>query len=224
MLSALIEIIPLGIVAAVTPIGTITAIQLNRTSQPVANTIAYVLGGACVYLVLAIVGALVLGGARIFRQHGHPSQLTFWLDIAAGTLFVAAGTFAIVKRKPRSLPSRVQQALATLSPVKAFVLGVVILSPGARNLALLFVALGAVASQGLGVAASTVSLGLFVLLALGPAMAPVVVALTKPPDVAQAIIGSWTSWLERNGQVLIGAIVLALGVKLLVEGLVGLAT
>jgi hypothetical protein len=222
--AALVEIIPLAIVAAVNPIGAITSIALQRSRRPVANTVAYVAGGATMYVVVAILGLLVLGAIQVFGQQGSASTGNHWLDVGLGIALTAAGLVLIVKHKPRHLPSRVERVLSSLGPVKAFGLGVVILSPGARSMAMLFVALGTLAGRNLGAVKNTIALAVFVLIAIGPAMAPVVVALTKPPEAARVTIGTWTAWLERNGQLLLGAALLCIGVKLLIEGAVSLAS
>jgi Sap, sulfolipid-1-addressing protein len=224
MLTALLEILPLALVAAVTPIAVILSIALHETPRPVANDVAYILGGALVYVVLAVLGVIVFNGIQNFGNRGQPSTLSLKVEVALGALLIAGSAIAFRKRQGRKLPARVEKVLASVSPVKAFFLGIVVLSPGIRNLTLFFLALTFIAASNLHPVSAAILMLAFVAITLSPPAAPLVVALTRPPDRAREIIGTWSSWLERNGQLVLSLVIFLIGAKLLIQGAYGLLT
>jgi hypothetical protein len=224
MLTPLLEILPLALVAAVTPVAVILSIALHDTPRPVANNVAYILGGALVYIVLGIVGVIVFNCVQNFGKKGQPSTLSLELDTVLGLLLIAASIIAIRKRKGRKLPARVEKILASDSPLKAFFLGIVILSPGIRNLTLFFLALTFIAASNVHPIPASILMLLFIAITLSPPAAPLIVALTRPPERAREIIDSWSSWLEKNGQLVLSLVIFFIGAKLLVQGVYGLVT
>ena len=222
MLSALFQIVPLALIAAVTPIGVILSIALHDTPRPRANITAYVVGGALVYVLLAVAGAIFFTKIQGFGNKGNPSSRTLEIYIVVGLLLLGLSGLALRHRKERRLPARIQRVLASVSPGKAFMLGVVVLSPGIRNLLLLVIVLTAVASNNSGLIASAIAIAVFIVIALIPPSAPLIVAATQPPDRASEITGSWAAWLERNAQTLLALVVFLMGVKLLIQGVIGL--
>jgi hypothetical protein len=224
MLTALLEILPLALVAAVTPVAVILSIALHDTPRPVANNVAYILGGAFVYVVLAVLGVLVFNGVQNFGHKGEPSTLSLEVDTALGALLIAGSVIAIRKRKGRKLPAWVEKVLASVSPVKAFFLGIMILSPGIRNLTLFFLALTFIAASNLHPVSASILMLIFVAITLSPPAAPLIVALTRPPDRAREIIDAWSSWLETNGQLVLSLVIFLIGAKLLIQGAYGLLT
>ena len=224
MLTALAEILPLALVAAVTPIAVILSIALQDTPRPVANNVAYILGGALVYVALAILGVFIFNGIQNFGHNEHPSTLSLQVDVVLGTLLIAGSVVAFRKRKRRKLPERVEKVLASVNPVKAFLLGIVVLSPGIRNLTLFFLALTFIAASSLQPIPASILMLAFVAITLSPPAAPLIVALTRPPDRAREIIGTWLIWLETNGQLVLSLVIFLIGAKLLIQGAHGLLT
>lgn len=219
----LVQMVLLGLAAAVAPLPVILAIALLHTGRPVANSVAYLTGGFLVYLVLALAGSEVvakIAESRVLRH--RVSTPVFILMTVIGALFLLLAIITWRRSRPITLPARVNQLLAALGPVRAFGLGLLLCSPGLKNLTLLVAALALLATHGLTFLQAGVSMGLFLAITLAPPAAPLVAYVALPRERAEAMTQGWKAWIEQHARAIIVVVSAAIGAMLVQAGLSGL--
>jgi hypothetical protein len=220
--AVLIQMVPLGLAAAMSPVPIMTSVTLTGGRRPRVSVGAYVLGGLLAYAVLGAIGIALIGQSSGLTSRGHPSTLAFTIQVVIGGFFLAFALFSLVTRQSQNGAPRWMSALAGFGPGRAFLAGIVILSPHLKNLLLLAAAFTAIGAAKLGLVSGAVAILLFMAITLAPVLAPLVVHLTQPPERAAATTGAWKGWLERNNQIILAVVFGVMGLKLLEEGLVGL--
>ena len=218
-----VHVVLLGIAAAVAPLPVIVAIALVETRRPVADSIAYLVGGLLVYLVLAVAGAAVMEkiGEDLGLRH-RVSNTAYGLVTAIGILFLLIAVVTWRSKRPISIPPRVERMLDSIGVYRAFALGLVICSPGLKNIALMVAALATIGAQDVTIPQGIVAMGLFLLIALAPPAAPVLTYLALPDDRAKALTAIWKAWIDDHARAIIVVVSTAIGVVLLQDGLAGL--
>src|SRR5438270_1278652 len=181
MIALLLQMIPLGIAAAISPVGAIGGIAVTTGKHPTADSLAYNLGGLLVYLVIGLIAIIWFQGEHEFGHGGHPSTLTSSIKVViGGALLVLALFYWFIARESTS-PKWIETAGA-LNPPGAFLLGMVVLSPRIKNLSLLFAAFAYVAAAGVGFVSDGLALLLFLALTFVPTLAPLAVYLALPRE------------------------------------------
>jgi hypothetical protein len=222
MIALLVQMVPLGLAAAASPVPIMTGITFSSGRNPTLRITVYLLGGLLTYAVIGAIGVAIISATSKLGTHGHPSTLALVIRVVIGALLLAFALFYLALRKVNSGPPRWMQALESFGPSMAFLTGIVILSPHLKNLALLAAAVNAAGSAHLGFVRSAIAILLFMGITLSPVLAPLFVNLTQPPDRAAATTGAWRTWLEKNNYVILAVVLGFMGLKLLEEGLVGL--
>jgi threonine/homoserine/homoserine lactone efflux protein len=212
------DVIAFAIAASISPIPIIAVVLMLATPRGRTNGPAFIAGWVA---GLAVAGAAVLflfGGGS---DNADDSGTATTLNIVLGVLLVliAARTW---RKRPRGddapeMPewmSRVDHFNATRSAALAIVLSD--LNP--KNLLLVVGAMNAIASAALSHGDELLSLAIFVVIAtIGP-LIPVAIYFAGG-EAAGARLDALKQWLARHNAAIMTVILLAIGVKLLIDGL-----
>lgn len=224
MAAVLIQMVPLGLAAAASPVPIIAGVTLTGTPRPRLSVGAYVLGGLLAYIVVGTIGVTLVNQSSDLGNHGHPSRLALVIQALIGCLFLLVALFSVITRHHQTRTPRWMSALQQFGPGRAFLTGIIVLSPRVKNLLLLIAALTAIGAARVGFLGGAAALLLFVAITLSPALAPLYIQLTRPPEQAAVTTAAWRSWLERNNRLILAIVFGVMGLELLREGLVGLLT
>jgi hypothetical protein len=222
MVVVLIQMMPLGLAAALSPVPIMTGITLSGSRRPMVSVGSYLVGGLLGYGILGAIGIAIIGASSVLGKGGHPSTLALRIELVIGALLLAGALFTLVTRRKGSGPPRWMTTVEGFGPGRAFLAGLVILSPHVKNLLLLTAAINVIGAANLGPEESAAALLFFMAVTLSPVLAPLIVHLIRPPERATALTGAWRSWLERNNQVILAIIFGVMGLKLAEQALVGL--
>lgn len=223
MVPVLIQIVLLGLAAAAAPVPVILAIALLDTGRPVANSAAYIGGGLLVYVVLVLIGSAVLAQIEgsLVRRHRITTPVLILMTVI-GALFLLLAIVTWLSKRQAKIPKRVDRILDSIGPYRAFGLGLLLCSPGFKNVTLLVAALVVVGAHGLGFLQASVAIGLFLAVTLAPPAAPLVAYLVLPRERAEAITRGWRVWIEQHARAVIAVAFATIGIMLVHEGLSGL--
>jgi len=183
---------------------------------------AYILGGLLTYAVVGAAGVAIINATSDLGTNGSPSTLALGIKVIIGAFFLALAAFEFTVRKAGADTPRWMKTIESFGPGRAFLSGIVLLSPRLKNLLLLAAAVDAAGSAHLGPVPSSIAILLFVTITFCPVLAPLVVNLAQPPYRAAAVTGAWRTWLERNNAVVLATVFGVMGVKFVVDGLAGL--
>lgn len=181
------------------------------------------------YLVAGLTFSLAVGAAAVVIFHGHmwPSRSdsarpVLDLVLGAGAIGYAAGagTGLLPRRNTRRAPdedSWLQRRLAHLSPRSAALAGVVTHLPGIVYLA----ALNAIIATAAKPVGDLLQVLIYNLIWFSPAIAALVMSILRP-DLSRAVLEDISSWGRRHRRLIVVVVIGAVGVYLVVKGIVDL--
>jgi threonine/homoserine/homoserine lactone efflux protein len=211
------QIVPLALGIAASPFPIVPAILLLFTQRPRASAGAFLAGW--VVGILAACGVFAVLASVIELNEETPTWVS-WTKIALGALLVVAGVQQWRKRKAQSDPAWMQ-ALDDATPRSALRLGLLL---SAANPKVLLLAAGG----GLAIGAAALPAGQAVAaVATFTAIASCTVALpwvlfTLRGERVLVPLGRARDWLRAHNAVVMAAVLSALGVLLVIEGVSGL--
>lgn len=213
------DTLTLALGVAISPVPIIAAI-LMLLSPAAARTGAAFLLGWLVGIAAAVTVATLLGDALPAggEDGARPA-------VAVVQLLLGVGLVLLSVKQWRSRPTGEEEpalpawmaGIDTITPVKAFGLGVVLAAVNPKNLLLAIGAGVTVAQAELG-SSAVVVLVLWVLLAASTVLVPVVTALVAPARVAGPL-DRLRTWLAANNATVMSVLLLVIGVNLLGKAL-----
>jgi hypothetical protein len=169
---------------------------------------------------VAVVEVVVLAGHSVALPRAPRLDAT--LDLAIGGLLLTGA--AVVARWPAWHPARSRarrRSPAELTPPAAFAFGLFSMATNLTTLALVVPAAKEIASEGLPVWDSGIAAAVLVALATLPAWAPVALAAAAP-DTAHRVLEALQRGIHRHGRLLVIGLITAVGLFLVVRGVVRL--
>jgi threonine/homoserine/homoserine lactone efflux protein len=216
--------LPLAVGVALSPVPIIAVVLMLTTARARANGPAFLLG----WLVgLGIVGAIVLalagpGGAS---EEGQPAAWVSWLKLLLG---LGLGLVAVrqFRGRPRGdeeapLP-KWMGAIDRFGPGQALGGGAVLAGANPKNLLLAVAAAAAIAQTGIPGGQQAVAYAVFAVIGTLGVGAPVAIYLAMGERSAE-LLGRLKDWMGHHNAVIMAVLCLVIGVKLLGDGLGGLA-
>lgn len=221
MSSLLINLLLLGIGGAFAPLLISISILLLSSAQPRLNACAYVLG---------MISSLVLvGGLALALFDGPVSVSSMALRIGPLLSIILGGLCLVLALRsylnvpdPDAPPPQWMTSLDTITPIRAYLFGIVLVATNLKLLAIYAVGLAQILAAELGLARSFITLLLFLLVMEIGVLTPLIVYIATP-DRAAPILDAGKRWLASGYRWVMIVLFLALGIYFATGGLQQLA-
>lgn len=210
----------LAAVIALSPITVIPAVLVLHAPRPRPASLAF-LGG----WVLGLVGlttAFVGGSELLSGLHATPPKWASWVRLVFGVALLALAAYHwFTRHRQRSMP-RWMRSFAALSPVRAGVVGAVLVPLRPEVLILCAAAGLAVGNSSLSAGAQLVAAAIFVVLAASTGAVPILVYVGAGDRFDDAL-ERLKAWMEANHDAMLAVILLLIGLIVLYNGIRALA-
>lgn len=214
------KLVALAAVIALSPITVIPAVLVLHAPRPRPASLAF-LGG----WVLGLVGLTTgfVGGSELLSGlHATPPKWASWVRLVFGIALLALAAYHwFTRHRQRSMP-RWMRSFATLSPVRAGVVGAVLVPLRSEVLILCAAAGLAVGNSSLSAGAQLVAAAIFVVLAASTVAVPIL-AYVGAGDRFDDALERLKAWMEANHDAMLAVILLLIGLIVLYNGIRALA-
>lgn len=210
------EVMTFAIGVAISPIPIIAVILMLFSAKARVNGPSFLLGWI---LGLGVVSGIVyaLTDASDAATDSGASDTTSTLKIVLGAALVALALRSWRHRNLPHTPPKWMHAIDSMTPVKAFALGVLLSAINPKNLILTAGAAAGVGQLGLDTGAAIVSIVVFVAIASISIAGPVLYSLVAGAS-AQEHLDELKRWLEANHATVMAVLLLVFGVLLISKG------
>ncbi|MGB3486015.1 MAG: GAP family protein [Mycobacterium sp.] len=218
--STLVELIPLAMVIALSPLSIIPAVLVLHTARPTPTGLAFLAGwvGGLAALTVAFVGVSgLLGGLD-----GSPPRWTSWIRVAVGAALIAFGVYRWLTRhsKPHQMPGT--RHIAEARPAKALAIGALLTVANPKVLFICAAAGLEIGTSGLSIGAGlAIAITIFVVLAASTVALPIL-AYAASGDRLNPLLTRVKDWMEKHNAALVAAILIVIGLMVLYKGIHGL--
>lgn len=217
----LIEAAGLAVLAAISPTALLLAAVYLGSARPRATILLYLIGATVMSIIMGIV-VLVILRAGGFSLPRHRTD-RYGLRIALGILILLAGLFvARRKPKPKAEPAGESKGImarltANPGPYSAFLAGILIFAPGASFIA----AIQVIATSNADLQFTVAGLAVIVVINVSLIWLPLLAFLVAPEPTTRRL-SAFNEWLRRNGRMILACTLVAAGLIVAIDGLVGL--
>jgi threonine/homoserine/homoserine lactone efflux protein len=214
----LIELIPLALVVALSPLSIIPAVLVLHTPRPRPTGLAFLVGwlvglAALTSIFLEVSG--LVGGLG-----GKPPGWASWLRIVVGIALIVFGVYRWLTRESAHTPKWIQ-SLSKLTPARAGVTGLALTIVNPKVLFICAAAGLAIGTTGLGGTRVWLAVIWYVAVA-GSTVALPILAYAVSGDRLHEPLVRLKDWMERQHAVLVAAILVVIGLLVLYKGIHGL--
>jgi Sap, sulfolipid-1-addressing protein len=211
----------LALLAALSPTALLIAAVYLGSARPRLTGFFYLAGAVVMTVIMAIVVLLVLRSVGLNQPREHEPR--YGLRLGLGIIALVAGIVVAVRKPKQPDPDKPVQGImsklvANPGPVSAFVVGILVFTPGVTFVAAMQVIATAKASIEAVVTAAILVVVINVLLV----WLPIVLYLLAPGPTARYLTG-FNAWLRAHGPVLLAGVLVVAGVILIINGSLGLA-
>jgi threonine/homoserine/homoserine lactone efflux protein len=218
------DFLPAAVGAAISPFPIIAVVLMLTSARGRVNGPAFLLG----WLVGIGVGGLVLltlAGRAGAQDEGEPADWVSWLTLALGVLLVL-----LALKQWRGRPHGGEEPvtpkwmgeLDSFTPVKAAGAGVVLSVLNPKNLLLMVAAAAAIAQTGIPADEEAIAWIVFTLIASLGVATPIVIYFALG-DRAAGLLDRLKTWMADNSAVIMAAILVVIGAKLIGDAISGLS-
>ncbi|MGZ5364908.1 MAG: GAP family protein [Mycobacterium sp.] len=217
--SVLIELIPLALVVALSPLSIIPAVLVLHTPRPRPTGLAFLAGwlvglAALTSIFLEVSG--LVGGLG-----GKPPGWASWLRIVVGIALIVFGVYRWLTRKKSAHTPKWIQSLSKLTPARAGAAGLALTIVNPKVLFICAAAGLAIGTTGLGGTRVWLAVIWYVAVA-GSTVALPILAYAVSGDRLHEPLVRLKDWMERQHAVLVAAILVVIGLLVLYKGIHGL--
>lgn len=217
--SVLIELIPLALVVALSPLSIIPAVLVLQTPRPRPAGLAFLAGwliglAALTSIFLAVSG--LMGGLG-----GKPPGWASWLRIVVGAALIVFGIYRWLTRKKAAHVPKWLQSMSKLTPARAGVTGLVLTAVNPKVLFICAAAGLAIGTTGMADARVWLAVIWYVAVA-GSTVALPILAYAVSGDRLVEPLRRLRDWMERQHAVLVAGILVVIGLLVLYKGIHGL--
>lgn len=208
---------------AISPFPIVGVVLMLGSERGRSNGYAF-LAGWLAGLVGAGALLLLLAGVASASDDGAPALWVNWLKVLLG-----AGLVVVALRQWLGRPRGGAEpatptwmgAVGAFTPAKAAGLGVVLAAVNPKNLLLVFSGTAAIAQTGIAAEEQALALLVFTVVASIGVTVPLVIDLAMG-DRAAELLGRLETWMADNNAVIMAAILLVIGAKLIGDAISGL--
>ena len=217
--SVLIELIPLALVVALSPLSIIPAVLVLHTPRPRPTGLAFLAGwlvglAALTTIFLAVSG--LVGGLG-----GKPPSWASWLRIVVGVALIVFGIYRFLTRKKSAHVPKWLSSMSKLTPVRAGAAGFALTIVNPKVLFICAAAGLAIGTTGLEGTRLWLAVLWYVVVA-GSTVALPILAYAVSGDRLDAPLTRLKNWMEDQHAVLVAAILVVIGLLVLYKGIHGL--
>jgi threonine/homoserine/homoserine lactone efflux protein len=215
------QILPNAVGVALSPLPIIGLILMLLGKRARANGLTFLLGWIVGLTVVGVVIFAISSGADASSDDGSTADWVGWFKIVLGILF---GFLAVRNWRERPAPGEKGEmpgwmdSVADFTPPKAAGLAFVMSAVNPKNLALTAAAVASIAATDLSGGESAVVFAVFVAIASVTILVPVI-AYFAMGSKADAVLGSWRTWLEHNNNTVMAVVLVVFGIKLIGDGI-----
>ncbi len=216
--SVLAELIPLGMVIALSPLSIIPAVLALHTDRPRPTGLAFLAGWL---LGLSALTSIFVAGSGLVGSLDKPPGWASWLRIVVGAALIVFGGYKWATRHKADHSPAWMRKLSGLTPGRALITAAVLAVVNPKVLFMCIAAGLAIGSAGIGVAHAWLAMLYFVGIAGSTVILPILAYAVTGERLA-APLTRLKEWMERQHAVLVAAILLVIGVMVLYKGIHGL--
>lgn len=213
------QLVPLGIALAFSTMPILAALLIllspNRRRSALPFLIGWV-GGMFLVAALATMAAQFVPAARVPRR---AEETIGALEIIVGALLVAAGVFSLWRGRRRTVEPTIPawlRGVDRLGPFLSFGLAV-LLNFRPKSLLIAVAAGLALRADAHSTADMIIGLSVYTVIGSSTVLVPVSASLISPARTGPRLVAG-REWIVRNGYVLTGIILVAVGVLIIVVG------
>jgi threonine/homoserine/homoserine lactone efflux protein len=217
--SVLLELIPLALVVALSPLSIIPAVLVLHTPRPRPTGLAFLAGWLVGLAALTSIFLEVSGLAG--GLGGKPPGWASWLRVVVGVALVVFGGYRWLTRKKVAHSPKWMQSLSKLTPARAGAAGFALTIVNPKVLFISAAAGLAIGTTGLRGAQHWLAVLWYVAVA-GSTVALPILAYAVSGDRLDAPLTRLKDWMDRQHAVLMAAILVVIGLLVLYKGIHGL--
>ncbi|MEB4208405.1 GAP family protein [Mycobacterium sp. 94-17] len=210
------KLIALAAVIALSPITIVPAVLVLHAPRPRPVSLAF-LGGWLLGLI-ALTAAFVTGSDLLSGIHTTPPKWASWVRLGFGVALLALAAYHWFTRHRRRTMPRWMRSFSTLSPLRAAVMGAVLVPLRPEVLILCAAAGLAVGNSSLSAGAQLVAAAIFVVLAASTVAIPIV-AYVGAGDRLDDALERVKAWMEANHDAMMAVILFLIGLIVLYNGI-----
>ncbi len=234
----LTEAAGLAVLAAISPTALLVAAVFLGAASPRRTVSFYLAGAIAMTAVMAAVVFVVLRAGHLYKPHEH--QTRYGLRLGLGLLMLLAGVYVLRRGRRKSRAGQedaaakagetgqagkagkqnegmIARLIARPGPKTAFLVGIIVYSPSLTFVA----AVQTVATSHDDAASSVLALAIVIAITLAFVWVPLVLYLLMPERTGR-VLGAFNAWLRSHGQLLLVGALIAGGVLVTIDGIVGL--
>jgi len=210
----------LAVLAAISPTVLVLAVVYLGSGRPRQTLLAYLAGALLMSIVMGIV-VLVLLRAGGFSLPKHRTD-RYGLRLGLGILLFVGG-LVFARRKPKppdpDHPKKgiMSKLIANPAPYTAFLAGILVFAPGITFIA----AIQVVATSKADLSETATALAVVVAINVALVWLPLLTFLIAPEATTRRL-ASFNAWLRRHSHVILSVVLIAAGLILAINGLIGL--
>lgn len=215
----LIELVPLALVIALSPLSIIPAVLTLHTPRPRPTALSFLVGWLAGLSVLTVVFLQVssLVGGREDKPPGWAS----WLRIVVGAALILFGIYRWLMRHKSAHMPRWMQGLGKLTPLRAGAAGLALTVVNPKVLLICAAAGLAIGTAGVASAQEWLGVVWFVAVA-GSTVALPILGYALSGGRLDEPLTRLKEWMERQHATLVAAILVVVGLLVLYKGIHGL--
>ena len=216
VLADLGELIPLGLVIAISPLSIIPGILVLHTPRPRPTSIAFLVGWV---LGIAVITGAFVGGSDVSNDglDTKPSWAPY-VRIALGLALIAFGIYRWLGRNRSAHSPKWMTAMGSMGPARAFLTAIVLTVANLKVFTMCAAAGVAIGSAALGRTGAWQAVLIFTALSASSVAIPVLSYLVAGDRLA-APLDRVKVWMERNHAALVAGILLVIGAAVLYKGI-----
>lgn len=213
--SVLTELIPLGLVIALSPLSIIPAILVLHSPRPRPAGLTFLMGWL---LALAALTAVFIEVSGLAGGFGKPPKWASLVRIAVGAALIILGIYRWLTRHRSEHSPAWMRRISDTTPAKAGATAAVLAVVNPKVLFICAAAGVSIGTEGLGIVRSWLALLWFVLVA-GSSVALPILAYAVSGDRLHDALTRLKDWMEKQHAVLVAAILVVIGVLVLYKGI-----
>jgi hypothetical protein len=214
------QLILLAVGGSIAPPLLLLTILFLGSQRSLSNATALVVGYFAVCAAVGIAGLILFGGA--VGAGSTTSTIGRVISATVGGLLIVLGLRSLLNTPdPDAPPPRWMESVSSMTPAKAFGIGMVLFPIQIKNLAIFVACINLIATTSFSTQGSIVALVLVLLIFTIPVL--VLIGLyTAVPQRASYMLVSLRAWMEKHNRTITVVLCFVFGVFFLVRGFSGL--